>query len=116
MPLAVKGLSVWITSGGAFLEEYNIEADENSVQCFIPSIADEEFRICWEDHSEHNASLVACYMDGRAMGGTPSYSGTSGYNDGVRVSESSVKPFRFSPVTTTGGRSCLFSHSYQLYN
>ena len=41
-------------------------------------------------------------MDGRPMGGMPSHPALSGCNDGVRVGETSVKPFRFSSIITTG--------------
>ena len=98
-----KGLSVWISSSGTTLEEYNTELDDqNSIRCFISSVAGEQFQINWEDHTENPASLVACYMDGRPMGGMPSYPNASGCYDGVRVSERTVKPFYFSSVVVTG--------------
>lgn len=103
MPLKFLGLSVWITSNGAPLEEYKTTTEEdNSTWCIIPSVAGETFQICWDDRSENLVSLVACYMDGRSMGGMPSHRNSNGCNDGVRISEWRVKPFRFSSVITTG--------------
>ncbi|KAI0345159.1 hypothetical protein BDW22DRAFT_1354051 [Trametopsis cervina] len=102
MPRDFLRQSVWITSNNCILEEYKTEIeDENTIRCYIPSQAGDHFQIRWEDRTRHRASLVACYMDGRPVGGVPSRPNSQGCNDGVPVSESRVKLFTFSSVITT---------------
>ena len=106
--------------------------DENTVSCYIPSEVGkvshsfwrpafggaldasvsapgalnvehlQEFRICWINQSQLNRCVVACYMDGRPVGGKPSTRTQVGGIEGVYTSTGTVRPFKFSPVVTTG--------------
>lgn len=102
MPIEFLDFTVWIDSEGQELEEYEIQVeDENTVSCYIASEVGKEFRICWIDGTRMNQCVVACYMDGRPVGGKPSARTQSGGIEGVYTAAGTVRPFKFSPVVTT---------------
>ena len=62
----------------------------------------QQFKICWLDESKLRRSIVACYMDGRPVGGKPSQKNASGVLEGVYTPSNRLRRFQFSSVVTTG--------------
>lgn len=72
------------------------------VGCSSYYVPVQEFTICWKDEGDPSQSVVAFYMDGRAVGGKPSARGVMGCNEGVFVSPHKLRPFVFGNIVTTG--------------
>ncbi|GJE87138.1 hypothetical protein PsYK624_032210 [Phanerochaete sordida] len=105
MAIEFLGFTVWIDCEDKELPEYEVQVeDENTVSCYIASEVGKEFKIGWINKSPLAQCVVACYMDGRPVGGKPSARTQAGGIDGVYTAAGTMRPFKFSPVVTTALR------------
>jgi len=92
---------VWIVVGGKKVEEYGVErSDKTDVSCYIPSELDQTFSIKLKNNFQEKVSF-GVYVDGRYVNGTLCRKAKQCIVDGVDVSSTAYRPFKFGTLSVT---------------
>ncbi|KAK0446143.1 hypothetical protein EV421DRAFT_1792689 [Armillaria borealis] len=95
--------SAWITIEGVETEEYQVEKDGNKVTCWIASEENKTFEIHFKLHGAPVPLRVAPYVDGAKYSWKLVRSDPHQQYEfsGVRISETTRRPYKFSRLTLT---------------
>ncbi|RPD77297.1 hypothetical protein L226DRAFT_559352 [Lentinus tigrinus ALCF2SS1-7] len=102
--MQLKGYEVWITCDGEPLPEYQtqVEGDDKTIACFIPSESGKEFVIHWRDNVKTTWLKYTFKLDGRSLShAQASSAGVTGKVAGVLTGPDIEQPFQFADLRTS---------------
>ncbi|OBZ67486.1 hypothetical protein A0H81_12606 [Grifola frondosa] len=98
-----RGYELRVICEGKALPEYDVqvEGDENTVACYIPSASGKKFEIEWQDHAGLCHTAIRIRLDGQRLSGNRCKPFGRGSKTGIRTSVNVRRPFIFSNLETS---------------